>query len=335
MVRMAESTRNAELIDVALPTRRYDAVDDLWIVTAYFNPAGYRSRRVNHELFRARVVESGLRLVTVECALGDAPFELPAAPDVLHVRARSVLWHKERLLNLGVARLPSACTKVAWLDGDVVFDNPAWAVETSRLLDRHAVVQPFARPLRLMEGCRTARRGDKRGIVATMRCDRPALDSGDAARHGETGLAWAAQRRVIAATGLYDGSVVGGGDHVMAHAWCGGWSSPCLDLLLGRDTAYRRHAQQWASRLPRDVCGDVAHVEGTLFHLWHGDKDNRFYKARHRTLQGFAYDPAADLRLGQEGCWEWASAKPELHGWVAGYFAQRQEDGAAAGHGEA
>ena len=160
-------------------------MDDLWIVTAYFNPAGYRTRRANHDLFAQRIVESGLRLPTVECALGEAAFELPESPDVLRVRARTVLWHKERLLNLGIARLPPECAKVAWLDGDILFDNPAWAVETSRLLDEHAV-QPFVCPLRMLEGG-SARDPHRRGF-AVSRADPSSVDSGSAFVHGETGL---------------------------------------------------------------------------------------------------------------------------------------------------
>ena len=318
-----------EVIEVALPNGLYEPADDLWILSAYFNPARYRSRRVNHDIFTARMVDSGLHLLTVECALGGAAFELAPGPDVLQVRAESVLWHKERLLNLGLAALPPECSKVAWLDGDVLFDNLSWAVETSHLLDRHAVVQPFDRFLRLLEGCRSARKTDKRGFVATTASDPGALTCGIPKRHGETGLGWAAQRHVIGAAGLYDASVVGGGDHVMAHALCGGWLSPCIDNLFGVDTPHRRHADAWAARLPREVIGDVAYTSGTAYHLWHGDHTNRFYKTRHETLQDFGYDPGVDVRVGDGGCWEWASAKPELHRWVMEYFARRQEDGAA------
>ncbi len=319
-------------IDVTLPTARYEAVDDLWIVTAYFNPAGYRTRRLNHDLFAARIAESGLRLLTVECALGEAQFALPASPDVLRVRARTVLWHKEHLLNLGIARLPPECQKVVWLDGDVIFDNAAWAVETSRLLDHHAVVQPFSRPLRMLEGLRRARDPQRRGFAATVATDRAAADSGEAMRHGETGLAWAAQRRVLATAGLYDATIVGGGDHVMAHAFGGGWASGCIDQVVGgEDTAYRRHADAWAATLPADAIGDVAYVDGTAFHLWHGNPEHRAYKARHERLRSFDYDPAADLRRGPDGCWEWASPKTEMHQWVTEYFARRREDGSGGG----
>src|SRR4029079_13310383 len=88
----------------------------------------------------------------VECAFGDAPFELPESAAVLRVRARDVMWQKERLLNLAVAALPAACTKVAWIDADILFAEPNWAAETSRRLDDFPIVQPFDRVVRLPRG---------------------------------------------------------------------------------------------------------------------------------------------------------------------------------------
>ena len=48
---------------------------------------------------------------------------------------------------------------------------------------------------------------------------------------------------------------------------------------------------------------------------------------RNRELAGFGFDPAADVRIGGDGCWEWASRKPKLHRWAADYFGRRREDG--------
>ena len=78
----------------------------------------------------------------------------------------------------------------------------------------------------------------------------------------------------------------------------------------------------------------MAFVEGTAFHLWHGKPEHRAYKARHEELRSFDYDPATDIRPGPGGCWEWASAKPELHGWVVEYFGRRREDGTRGGGAE-
>ena len=45
----------------------------------YFNPAGYRSKRRNYDVFRERIDAAGIPLVTVECAFGNRPFDLPPA----------------------------------------------------------------------------------------------------------------------------------------------------------------------------------------------------------------------------------------------------------------
>src|SRR5262245_14756207 len=97
---------------------------DLWVVTAYFNPAGFRSRRRNFDLFRERIAAAGLPLVAVECSFDGRPFELPPGPGVRHLLGRDVMWQKERLLNVAIAGLPAECRKVAWLDADVLFENP-------------------------------------------------------------------------------------------------------------------------------------------------------------------------------------------------------------------
>src|SRR4051794_18027562 len=102
----------------------YLPADDLWLLTSYFNASGYRTRRQNYDRFRQRI--AGLRLLTVECAFGPEPFALEPSAEVLQVRARDVLWQKERLLNVALAALPADCHKVAWLDGDLLFERPDW-----------------------------------------------------------------------------------------------------------------------------------------------------------------------------------------------------------------
>ena len=120
----------------------YAPANDLWIVTCYFNPQSYATRLENYHRFKSAFERSGARFVTVECAFDNQPFVLPG-PNVISVRASDVMWQKERLLNLAISRLPSECRKVAWLDCDVLFQNPNWLVQTSRLLDHFALVQPF------------------------------------------------------------------------------------------------------------------------------------------------------------------------------------------------
>jgi hypothetical protein len=241
------------------------------------------------------------------------------------------MWQKERLLNLAVARLPARCAKVAWLDCDILFENPRWAVDTSRMLDRFPVVQPFATAIRLPKGSRDYRgEGDVWTSFGAVRAQDPdAVWSGDYDKHGETGFAWAARRELLASAGLYDACIIGGGDHVMAHAMCGDCVSPCIPRLLGRDNEHLSHFIRWSELFYRAMRGEIGHVSGSALHLWHGERVDRGYSIRHRQLEGFGFDPEKDLRIGGGACWEWASEKTEMHRWAAQYFAGRKEDGGA------
>jgi hypothetical protein len=311
------------------PADRYTATADLWVVTAWFNPAGFRSRRRNHDLFRERIEAAGIPLVTVECALGDRPFELPAGAGVRRVRGRDVLWQKERLLNVAIEGLPDTCRKVAWLDADVLFENPDWAALAAARLDEFPVVQLFDRAVRLPRGAITDDgSGDTWSGFAAVYARQPQrLLSGDFAGHGHTGFAWAARREVLAGRGLYDACIAGSGDHMMAHAFCGDWTSACVDRIIGVANRHRSYFLDWCKAVYPRVRARVGFVPGAVLHLWHGEVGDRRYVDRNRELAGFGFDPAADVRVGADGCWEWASRKPGLHRWAAEYFGRRLEDG--------
>jgi hypothetical protein len=239
------------------------------------------------------------------------------------------MWQKERLLNLALRHLPIHCTKVAWVDCDVLFERPDWAVQTSKLLDTFPVVQPFDRVIRLPRG-RVSYQGDGDlwpGFASVYAKHPDLMLAGDFARHGHTGFAWAARRDLLERHGLYDACISGSGDHMMAHAFCGDWSSPCIDRILGAGTAHRAHFTSWCRNLYKDVRARVGVAPGSLLHLWHGDMEHRRYVLRNRELASFDFDPQRDLRVGESGAWEWNSNKPALHEWAVSYYASRKEDG--------
>jgi len=240
------------------------------------------------------------------------------------------MWQKERLLNLAIARLPASCTKVAWVDCHVIFVDGDWAEKTSKLLETFPVVQPFDRVIRLPRG-HDAYRGEGDlwpGFVAVAQKHPDLMIAGDFARHGHTGFAWAGRREVIQRHGLYDACISGSGDHMMAHAFCGDWGSPCIERILGPAmSAHRIHFTKWCKAVYGDVRAKVGVTPGALLHLWHGEMDHRRYVLRNRELAGFGFDPAVDLKIGEEGVWEWGSDKGELHRWAVEYYPSRREDG--------
>jgi hypothetical protein len=68
-------------------------------------------------------------------------------------------------------------------------------------------------------------------------------------------------------------------------------------------------------------------MNGNIYHLWHGEMQDRGYQARHENLARFKFDPFEDIAVDDSGCWRWNTDKPFLHEYVKGYFASRKEDG--------
>jgi hypothetical protein len=302
---------------------------ELWVTTSYFNPSAYRTKRQNYAAFMEGLRAAGVPCLTVECAFGDAPFDLPASDRVLQVRAKDVLWQKERLLNVAIGALPPECTKVAWLDCDILFDDPGWARETAALLDIYCVVQPFGTVVRLPRGMsHDDGRGKRWSSFGTVYLANPTLAaSGLFEPHGHTGFAWAARRAFLDSVGLYDVCIAGSADHLMAHAFAGNVENDCVVRMLGADGPYREHFLRWAARAEHVVQGKLGSGVATVRHLWHGDDNHRQYVSRNTQLQGSGFDPDRDLRVGSDGCWEWQAADPPLRGWMIDYFAKRCEDG--------
>ena len=312
---------------------------DLWIITSYFNPCRYRSRRENFDRFMAGMEKVGANVLVAELAFGDEEFELPDGPNILRKRSDSVLWHKERLLNLAAAALPPDCTKVAWLDNDILFDDPRWLQRTSVALDRYMVVQPFSSCSWLARGERDypASGGTYESFAHCFVRAPNIARAGKYVEHGHTGFAWAARRELLETCGLYDTAPSGGGDHLMAHAFAGGMvHSPCPEAMIGRGSAHGRHFWRWAVRARDLVDGRIGCVPGAVLHLWHGDLVNRSYSKRDRQLKLLGFDPDRHLRIGQEGLHEWSDEASEtLRDWASTHFAHRREDGDPAEVGEA
>ncbi|HYD47870.1 MAG TPA: glycosyltransferase, partial [Terriglobales bacterium] len=311
-----------------VPAARYRSAGDLWLITTYFNPAGYRRKRQHYRRFREPIDAGGLPLLTVECAFGDRPFDLPAGEDVLQLRGRDVLWQKERLLNLAIARLPPSCTKVAWLDSDICFENEQWAALASAALERVPLLQLFEQAVLLPPD---ATEFDGAGQIissyaAVAAANLSLARSGEWEQHGHTGYAWAAQRDLLTRHGLYDRFVLGGSDHAIAHAACGAWDSPCLQRRWRANAAQERDFLCWAEKFHQEIDSRIGFVPGAVLHLWHGSESDRRYESRHQDLGRAGFDPARHLRSAANGCWQWAPEAPALAAVVGDYFRSRNED---------
>jgi hypothetical protein len=245
-------------------------------------------------------------------------------PNLHRVEFSSRLWQKERLLNILIARLPSHYTKIAWVDCDVLFDNANWVCETSELLDKHHVLQLFAKAAFLdADGEPSRWWGDRQGLYRWSLAAKKEKRSDLGIVH--PGLAWAGRREWLDAIGLWDRHVLGSGDTVMAQGFFG-------ELHRWHNTVcppgVMRAAATWAKQSHQLVGGDVAHVPGLIRHLWHGARADRQYDARLLAGKIADFDPALHLRQNADGCWEWSADAPRhLVDTLAEYFVERREDG--------
>ena len=111
--------------------KKYD-LSSFAVITVIFNPVGYKSRYNHYRKFEAHMAQSGVQLYTVECifesttrfGLPAQKFEVTRAGEHRHIqlRAPSILWMKENLINVAIQRLPSHIEYVAWIDGDIEFE---------------------------------------------------------------------------------------------------------------------------------------------------------------------------------------------------------------------
>jgi hypothetical protein len=303
---------------------------DFWVITSYFNPARFKTKRRNFDIFMAGMKAVGANVLVAEMAFGDDPFELEASDHVIRLRGKDVMWQKERLLNIAATHLPDSCKKIGWFDADILFKEPDWLKRTSLALNRFMVVQPFSHAVRLHRDNRDDGTGILDESFASMfvRNPRAARNLGYN-QHGHTGYAWAARRELFDKCGLYDACLPGSSDHMMAHAFAAGMAnSPCMHRTFGDAPEYGGHFLKWGMRARDLVNARLGVVPGRILHLWHGDLADRRYGDLERDFLTLGFDPAAHIRHDPNGLLEWTAEAPErLKAWSLELFNGRNEDG--------
>jgi hypothetical protein len=304
----------------------------IWAITSYFNPVGYARRLANYRLFRERLA---VPLVTVELAF-NGRFELGSqdADILVQIPGAHVMWQKERLLNIGVKRIPRTCNKIAWLDCDIIFENDEWVKRANRALDEFALLHLFRERhnlprdvntdlLSTWQNPPTAQSVVHKITRAEATPEDLFLANAPMKRGTTAGLAWASRRDVLEKHGLYDACILGSGDRAILCAALGEFAYGTRAIKMNSRRA--EHYIKWAQPFFDSIGGRVGSIQGRLFHLWHGELRDRQYEERHIGLEDF--DPFEDIALDHNDCWRWSSDKTELHAFVTRYFSSRKEDG--------
>jgi hypothetical protein len=310
-------------------------METLHVVACVSNPLRWASRE---KLARAAIAdwlrEPDVEVLLVECAYGSRPFALTdiAGARVKHVgvRATTMAWTKECLLNIGISRLPAGAEKIAALDADITFRRDGWATETLAALDLYPVVQPWDAAYDL--GPNDEHLQVFRSFASVYHAGGPVTACADAFwkfdggpyEYPHSGYAWAFQRRALDEIGgLFELGGMGSGDHHMALALTGHADS---SLPGGVGAVYRTAVKTWESRALAATNYKLGFVHGTLEHPFHGRKSDRGYLSRWDMFLTHGFDPHADLKRNTQGVLEFAGNKPELEREFDRYLRARNED---------
>ena len=249
------------------------------VILVCFNPAGFASRWASVRAQQARLAATeGVTAYTVELAYGEDAFHVTSSADAHHLQLRlpadAVMWHKEALMNAGVAQLlPPNWRAVAFVDAEVVFESHCWAVDTLRQLLSGTVdaVQPFASASQF---------GDTYAAFAAV------LAGGghfERKRLGDTrdvgwpfGIAWAMTRNMWDSLGgLYPYAIAGTGDVLLAAAIFR--NASLLRGIFKPDGYAAVGAARWYAAAPQPPLLRVGFVGGHMRHDDHGTERNRKY----------------------------------------------------------
>ena len=297
-----------------------------WCLTTLFNPANYKSLVNNHSVFSNAITKQGCNLLTLELAFGEDKHHLEGK-NIVHMRGKDVMWQKERLINHGTTLLPNDCTAYAWIDADVLFADDNWIEKAEALLKKHEIIQLFQRVFYLPQGHKCYN-GEQccefYSITWQANKYRNWLErrSEKDIPFGAPGFAWAAKRGIIEDCGIYDKDIIGSGDCLLVDCLLGSWKLHGFNRKFNERT--KESIGKWCESINKKKIS-VGYLPVDVFHLWHGDLRNRLYMRRHQTLLTHDFDPEKDIVLNN-GVWEWATDKKEMHEEVKNYFYQRKED---------
>lgn len=305
---------------------------ELPVIIPYFNHtnAGVNRRNLEHCLLNLSIIPE-CRVVLVE-GIWNREARLPNFSGKIFRHLvydlQSPIWVKENLINLGIASLGEDWECLAWIDKDIQFLNPDWAVEAIRMLEEYDVIQPWSRLLYL-DGNHEVDVGISmlprfQSLVRQSRMDDRGWSSfcyrGECL--GQQGHAWAIRRSFYRKIGkLYDVCISGSGDRAFSMAIreaLGKKEEPLHGMPF---PGYQSMSFRTYAELFQGV--KISHVRGTIIHHQHGELSKRSYAERHELVVRSGFDGDKHLSYSENGTLR--LLHPELEGVLLGYFYSREE----------
>lgn len=324
---------------INFPELRSDST--LYVVVPVSNPVRYHSRyRLARKTIRELAATKNVKLIVVEAAYGDRHHELKelcaeVGADLVPLRIKTEIWIKENMINLGMRHAihKYQANYLAWVDADVQFHNPGWALETVQQLQHFPILQPWQSAVNLGPTGGISKAFDSVG--EKLRKGMPAMTpvsrkgepgkrySGDPYVFGHTGYAWACTRTFWEHVGgLIEFAILGSADHHMALGCRGHYSHSVHSLMKG---IFADMIHAWQKKAMQLTHGRIGCVDGFVSHSHHGPMERRNYVGRWEILIVNKFDPVAHLHKDGQGV-IFLVGNPHLEHAIQSYNRSRLED---------
>jgi len=298
------------------------AEDPIGLVSVFFNFTSCRRRVENWYRFYDGMKRHWHNLLIIELALDEDDFLLPSdLPNLLRFRTKSVLWHKESLINIGFAHLSEVgYAALGWLDADVLFRTDDWYEKTAETLQTKKLCQPFSHCVRLWsDGTCQISPSVTNALYRERRIQY--------ASNG-VGLAWVMRTEVWEGCKLFDYAIVGGGDEIMWRGLFAKYLAPsCVFKSDDSSNLMKAYRDPWCSRWSETVALSIGCPEKIqVTALAHGTAARREYAERWNILSHNHFDAHHHLQRAESGLLEWSvHTPPTLPQEIIQYFTRRDD----------
>jgi len=298
--------------------------DKLNVIAVISNPCLYakRYKLLKEFVKRLEEEEEHVTLFIVEMAYGNQKFCVTDKnnPNHLQLITNTPIWHKENMVNLGVKYLlPNSWKAFAWIDADIEFESPSWALDTLKILNGcKDVVQVFSHCLDMNQNGENLNLFN--GFGYSFEKKKRYTTKGNDYWH--PGFAWAINRTAYEKIGgLYDKGVLGSGDGIMALSFI---NKASFMNNTNYHEDYNKSMLEYQKKASKLRLG---YTPGVIRHHYHGTKQNRRYTERWQILMKQQYSPSQHLKYDKKGnLIPTESFSSEFKEEIMKYFRERKED---------
>jgi hypothetical protein len=297
--------------------------DKLHVIAVVSNPCNFKIRyKLMNEFIKRMEAEPNIILYIVELVYNEQQFEITSASNERHLQLRGnvPLWHKENMINLGVKYLlPCDWKAVAWVDADIEFENPHWASDTLKLLNKNGkdFVQLFTHAIDMDFEKQIMNTFTGFGYQYSKN-----FKKGTGMNYWHPGFAWACNRETYDKIGgVFEFGILGSGDNIICHTFLG--KAP-ETLKKGMSAGYVNCVKNLQDKM---VGLKLGYVPGPIRHYFHGKKENRNYYGREDILIKYQYNPFSDVTHDSKGLIvPTETCSKEFIKEIMTYFKSRNED---------